>query len=161
MNKKTWKTLIISLITVLVCGSGISYAYTSFTQKGSVAAMPDASTGQGKPVPFETIAPLQFKDKANLPEKVKQWYDTHRQTEFKGVMQDGSESYVLISRGQSPNLGYRVEPVNVTETDKEVIVTVKYINPEPDKMYAQAITYPSVIVKVSDVQKPIHINIVK
>jgi hypothetical protein len=51
--------------------------------------------------------------------------------------------------GEKTTGGYAIGIQNVVETDKNIIVTVKEINPEPGSMVTQAFTAPFCVVKIN------------
>ncbi|MFB9076420.1 protease complex subunit PrcB family protein [Flavobacterium procerum] len=60
-----------------------------------------------------------------------------------------SANYVILNMGEKNTSGYSIEVVNVEETDKNIIITVKENNPSPDAMTMQMISYPYTVVKIN------------
>lgn len=58
-------------------------------------------------------------------------------------------NFVILNMGEKPTGGYAITVENVIETDKEIIIKVKELLPEPGAMLMQSITYPYTIVKVN------------
>lgn len=53
----------------------------------------------------------------------------------------------VIARGESPNPGYGVKIAGTEWSWEQLIVDVKWTDPDPDKMYTQVISYPYVVVR--------------
>lgn len=58
-------------------------------------------------------------------------------------------NFVVLNMGEKPTGGYRITVDNVTETEKEIVITVKEITPEPGAMLIQQISYPYTVVKIN------------
>lgn len=58
-------------------------------------------------------------------------------------------NFVILNMGEKPTGGYSIGVENVEETEKNIIITVKESNPEPDAMVTQNITYPFCVVKIN------------
>ncbi|KDN54750.1 protease complex subunit PrcB family protein [Flavobacterium seoulense] len=58
-------------------------------------------------------------------------------------------NFVILNMGQKPTSGYAITVDNVEETDKQIIVKVKELLPDPNAMLMQMITYPYTVVKVN------------
>jgi len=58
-------------------------------------------------------------------------------------------NFVILNMGQKPTGGYGITVDSVEETDKEIIVKVKELKPEPEAMLMQVITYPYTVVKIN------------
>lgn len=58
-------------------------------------------------------------------------------------------NFVILNMGQKPTGGYGITVDSVEETDKEIIVKIKELNPEPGAMLMQVITYPYTVVKIN------------
>ena len=59
-----------------------------------------------------------------------------------------NSNYVILNMGEKNTGGYSVKVEKVEETDKNIIITVKEVNPAADAMTMQVITYPYTVVKV-------------
>lgn len=116
-----------------------------------------------KELPYESVysSELGLDHNKTVPANINEWYDGKRLTEFQGVTPFDGASYVAVSRGECSNPGYNVKLIGVYETDHEIIVKVKYINPDPDKTYIQMITHPSILFKVNKDGKPFRFVIEK
>lgn len=58
-------------------------------------------------------------------------------------------NFVILNMGEKPTGGYAIAVDNVVETDKEIVIKVKELLPEPGAMLIQSITYPYTVVKIN------------
>ncbi len=63
-------------------------------------------------------------------------------------------NFIVLNMGEKPTGGYTITVDSVIETDKNIVIKVKELNPEPGAMLTQNITYPYTIVKINS-KKPI------
>jgi hypothetical protein len=66
----------------------------------------------------------------------------------------GDEVYVVVTRGEKMSGGYsvfidRIEKITDRKGTSELIVYAKYVDPKPDEMVTQCITYPFIVVKTN------------
>lgn len=59
-----------------------------------------------------------------------------------------NSNYIILNMGEKNTGGYTIAVEKVEETDKNIIITTKDINPAPDSMNMQVITYPYTVVKI-------------
>jgi hypothetical protein len=59
-----------------------------------------------------------------------------------------NSNYVILNMGEKNTGGYSIKVEKVEETDKNIIITVKEVNPAADAMTMQVIAYPYTVVKV-------------
>jgi hypothetical protein len=82
-----------------------------------------------------------------VPTEIKDWVETQRKAEFKGVKQADGKAYVLITRGEQAHGGYGIDVYHVAEQDGKLLIEAKYTEPDPDMVYAMVITYPFVLLE--------------
>ena len=58
-------------------------------------------------------------------------------------------NFVVLNMGEKPTGGYSITVDSMAETDKEIVIQVKEIKPEPGAMLIQQITYPYTVVKIN------------
>jgi hypothetical protein len=58
-------------------------------------------------------------------------------------------NFVILNMGEKPTGGYSITVDSVKETDKNIVIKVKEITPEPGAMLMQSITYPYTVVKIN------------
>lgn len=60
-----------------------------------------------------------------------------------------NSNFVILNMGEKTSSGYQIGVESVSETDKNIIITVKETIPDPNAMTLQVITYPYCIVKIN------------
>ena len=60
-----------------------------------------------------------------------------------------TSNFIVLNMGEKTTSGYKINVESVTETDKNIIITVKETVPEPNAVVSQVITYPFCIVKIN------------
>lgn len=58
-------------------------------------------------------------------------------------------NFIVLNMGEKTTGGYSIGIDNAVETDKNIIITVKEMNPEPGSMVTQAFTTPFCVVKIN------------
>ncbi|MFT9848721.1 protease complex subunit PrcB family protein [Aneurinibacillus sp. REN35] len=107
-----------------------------------------------KPLKFEVAYPSPGTAPAVSP-RIQGWFDDHKKQKFADSIWDTDSIYVGIAAGAKPNGGYSVQVVGVVERGNDVVVKVKYNEPEPGRMYTQVITYPATLIKIPITNKKI------
>lgn len=130
------KVISVLVIFVLIsCG-----AKKASTSKGLYEVLTTQSDGGGNIKFFEILTePNEVKMLENDPL-------------LSGKVKEGdtsSSNYVILNMGEKNTSGYSIEVVNVEETDKNVIITVKENGPAKDAMTMQMISYPYTVVKIN------------
>lgn len=59
-----------------------------------------------------------------------------------------NSNFIVLNMGEKATGGYSIGIENAIETDKNIIITVKESNPEPESMVTQAFTNPFCVVKI-------------
>ena len=74
-----------------------------------------------------------------------------------------SASMVLIARGAQPNPGYGMEVVgSIARVNSGVLqLPVKYLSPEPEKLYPQVTISPCVLLKVDNTELPSTLDVIE
>ena len=58
-------------------------------------------------------------------------------------------NFVILNMGQKPTSGYSITVDSVIETDENIVIKVREINPDPNAMVMQVISYPYTVVKIN------------
>lgn len=95
-----------------------------------------------KQVVYEIIA------EEKLPEALKAWYLEKYKLEGIHVEKHEGKQYVILSAGEKPTGGFRIDNVTLTPVDTIIKVTAELVVPGPDDMVTQALTYPSVLIEM-------------
>jgi len=86
----------------------------------------------------------------NLPGGLEEWYqDNYKKEGLHTTNLDGS-TYLLVSAGEKPTGGYVIEKLVLTGTDQVINVRASLRVPGKDEMVTQALTYPSILVKIQE-----------
>lgn len=60
-----------------------------------------------------------------------------------------NSNFIVLNMGEKPSSGYQIGIESVTETDKNIIVTIKETAPKTDNMNSQSFTKPFCVVKIN------------
>ncbi|MCX7922095.1 MAG: stalk domain-containing protein [Clostridia bacterium] len=97
-----------------------------------------------QPVSFKDITSEDIKNNAKLYD----WYQRNHKSEGIHFTTDDKTVYVLVSGGEKPTGGYKIEVDSVTMVEPgSAYVSAYLIKPAPDMMVTQAITYPHALIK--------------
>ena len=58
-------------------------------------------------------------------------------------------NFVILNMGEKPTGGYAIKVESVIETERNILIKVKEILPEPGAMLIQSINYPYCVVKIN------------
>jgi len=103
----------------------------------------------GDSVPYKVLSGGYTAGFANVPPEVAEWAEANLGQPFTGSKTSGAWSYIMISAGEKPTAGYKVEIVNIMD-DGRGKLTVRYrvSGPQPGQMAAQVITCPHVLARI-------------
>jgi len=82
------------------------------------------------------------KHKKTLPAEIKEWIDYSRHIWLAQEREHDDKLYLLVTFGERPTEGYRVEITGVVEEADRLNVYVKFTEPGDDDPVAQVLTYP-------------------
>ena len=60
-----------------------------------------------------------------------------------------TSNFIVLNMGEKVTGGYQIGVESAVETDKNIILTIKEMVPEPNAMVSQVITYPYCIVRIN------------
>jgi hypothetical protein len=60
-----------------------------------------------------------------------------------------TSNFIVLNMGEKATGGYQIGVESAVETDKNIILTIKEMVPEPNAMVSQVITYPYCIVRIN------------
>ncbi len=95
------------------------------------------------------------KEAAALPAEIEEWVEYSRGIWLAQTREYEGSLYLLVTYGEQPTGGYRVEITDVVEEDDQLTVYVEYTEPGEDNIVTQAITYPYDLVKVEPTDLPV------
>ncbi|SCY99977.1 Gmad2 immunoglobulin-like domain-containing protein [Alkaliphilus peptidifermentans] len=91
---------------------------------------------------------LVILDEDAIPQEAQEWFDKFRNEIGAYVYQHPDGTLILINAGEKPTGGYGIKVVNYNEEDYPRTLTIDIVEPEEGTVVTQAITYPSIIVKI-------------
>lgn len=113
--------------------------------------------GKTKTISISSSTEVQFQteDINTLDETLQQWVERSLSVELGQSMNHNGKTYILVTRGMKPTGGYSVDVESITRDGDEIVVTVKYTDPDPDSMVTQAITHPYTLISMEETGQPI------
>ena len=87
-----------------------------------------------------------------LPVEIKEWLDSFENKEGAYVYQHPDETFIKISAGEKPTGGYSLNYREFTEKEYPVEIVVELTEPKEGELVTEALTYPSLILKVDSEQ---------
>ncbi|HEU4962994.1 MAG TPA: protease complex subunit PrcB family protein [Bacilli bacterium] len=95
--------------------------------------------------------------KENLPEAVANKLEANKTVAGMHAMIVDDARYLIITAGAVPTTGYAINVKGLEQTDAGIFVQTELQKPEEGKMQGQVITYPTVVLKVTDVKAPVYL----
>lgn len=106
---------------------------------------------------MEKIKDLEFtviaEDK--LPEELLAMIEEKKVSSFKMTFQDQGFLYICVGYGEQETAGYSIAVNDLYETGNAVYIDTNLIGPNPDEKGKNAPTYPYVVVKTENIEKPV------
>ncbi len=107
--------------------------------------------------PMEKIKDLEFtviaEDK--LPEELLTMIEEKKETAFKMTFQDQGFLYICVGYGQQETAGYSISVNALYETSNAIYIDTNLMGPGPEEKGKNALTYPYIVVKTENVEKPV------
>lgn len=100
-------------------------------------------------------------EKNEAPEEVQEWIEKNKYEENHTIVKTNQRTYVIITRGEKRTGGYGIDISSVEEKDNVIYILVKYMDPDPEDIVIQTVTYPYIIVELEETEKEIRIIINK
>lgn len=106
---------------------------------------------------MEKIKDLEFtviaEDK--LPEELLAMIEEKKVSSFKMTFQDQGFLYICVGYGEQETAGYSIAVNDLYETGNAIYIDTNLIGPNPDEKGKNAPTYPYVVVKTENIEKPV------
>lgn len=106
--------------------------------------------------PAEPGKPVKTEDpQGRLPPEIEAWVENSldmflgQSFEYKGKL------YLLVTYGEKPTGGYKVEITDISELDNKLVVTAFFTEPGEDEMVTEALTYPYDMAVIEDPGFPV------
>lgn len=93
-------------------------------------------------------------DYQDLPEQIKSWVDNSRKQEIAQTKNFAGYTYILVTYGEKPTGGYRVEIQELQKRKDSIEIFVEFQAPAADQMVTQAFTYPYDLVRIKATDIP-------
>ena len=107
--------------------------------------------------PMEKIKDLEFtviaEDK--LPEELLTMIEEKKESTFKMTFQDQGFLYICVGYGQQETAGYSISVNALYETANAIYIDTNLMGPGPEEKGKNALTYPYIVVKTENVEKPV------
>lgn len=104
-------------------------------------------------------------DKTEVPQNITENLSKYWTQERALAWKVDNDIYVVVTRGEKKTSGYKVTIDKIKKVKKddkfELVVYVKYKDPEPGQVLAPVITYPTAVVKTELHELPINIKLEK
>ncbi len=101
----------------------------------------------------------QVVDDLLAPKEVQDWIHQNKYYAAHIILHTDGKIYTVLTRGEKKTGGYGIEVIDVEEQDEVIFVKAKYLNPAPDQMVIQVISYPVVIIELQKTEKEIIIDV--
>lgn len=115
---------------------------------------PTASNrGDSKLVEVEKADPM------NVSEEAQKELEERRNEEGSYVFTDNDKNYLAVFAGERNTGGYDIEIIEVVLVDSELMVSVEMMEPRPDMVTTQALTYPMDLVELINIENIGDLNV--
>ncbi|MBN2909884.1 protease complex subunit PrcB family protein [Polycladomyces sp. WAk] len=91
---------------------------------------------------FRGFRLITHREESRLSPRVLQWLSQHKKKKGTHLYNYGNRRYLLITLGEKPNAGYRLQLVKVETGQGYTRIVVKVLSPEPEFVYPQIVTIP-------------------
>lgn len=110
-----------------------------------------------KQAPMEKIKDLEFSVIADdkLPEELLAMIEEKKTSPFKMTFQDQGFLYICVGYGEQETAGYSISVNELYETGNAVYIDTNLIGPSPEEKGKNTVTYPYVVIKTENVEKPV------
>lgn len=82
--------------------------------------------------------------------ELNKWYLENYQAKGKYKINSQGRTYILISAGQRSTGGYKMEIVDIKANESFITIVTKVTEPQPDQVTTMVITYPHVLIAISE-----------
>lgn len=110
-----------------------------------------------KPLETEKIRELEFATltEEEIPQELKEQIEKEKAYTFHMSYEDAGVLYIAEGYGAQPKTGYRVEVVQVDETENAIRFHTHLLGPEKGRETEEVETYPYVVIMVKDIGKTV------
>lgn len=106
---------------------------------------------------MEKIKDLEFSVIAEdkLPDELLAVIEEKKTSSFKVTFQDQGYLYICVGYGEQETAGYSISVNELYETGNAVYIDTNLIGPNPEEKGKSTVTYPYIVVKTENVEKPV------
>lgn len=133
------KKIIVSLLTLFLVACGASTPIKS-DRKALYEVLTQQSDGGGN---------IHFFEILTEPNEIRMLQNDKNLRNKISPIDVQKSNFVILNMGEKNTGGYSITIESVVETDKNIIISVKEKEPEPDSMVSQSLTYPFCVVKIN------------
>lgn len=110
-----------------------------------------------EPLQTEKIQELEFVTltEEELPKELKEQIENEKAHTFRMSYEDADVLYIAEGYGAQPKTGYRVEVVQVYETENAISFHTHLLGPEKGVEMEEIETYPYVVIAMKDIGKAV------
>lgn len=90
-----------------------------------------------------------------MPEEIQKILSESQEENFRKTYSDRDYMYLIIGYGAQPTSGYSIEVQEVYESSNAVYITTMLKGPSRTEKVFETVTYPSVVVKIANTEKPV------
>lgn len=94
----------------------------------------------------------------NIPDKILKWIEKNKEYEQALLVNDEEKYFAVVARGLQRTGGYAVNikamNLHIAQGESTLEIDVEYIDPKPNELVTQAITYPCAVAEVILEDKP-------
>ncbi|EIA07984.1 protease complex subunit PrcB family protein [Flavobacterium frigoris] len=133
------KKIIVSLLTLFLVACGASTPIKS-DRKALYEVLTQQSDGGGN---------IHFFEILTEPNEIRMLQNDKNLRNKISPIDVQKSNFVILNMGEKNTGGYSITIESVVETDKNIIISVKEKEPEPDSIVSQSLTYPFCVVKIN------------
>ena len=107
--------------------------------------------------PLEKIRDLEYTVIAedNIPQELLAKIEERKEDTFKLTFEDQGFLYICVGYGTQQTGGYSIAVNDLYETANAIYIDTNLIGPSPEEKSKQVASYPSVVVKMEFLEKPV------
>ena len=90
-----------------------------------------------------------------MPEEIEKILSESQEENYRKTYSDRDYLYLIIGYGAQPTSGYSIEVQEVYESSNAIYITTMLKGPSRIEKVFETVTYPSVVVKIPDTEKPV------
>ena len=132
------KKIVLLLLTLILVSCGASKTKTS--EKPLFEVLTQQSFGG---------AGIHFFEILSEPNEIKMLQNDENLKNKISPTDIQTSNFIILNMGEKPSGGYKIGIESAVETDKNIIITVKEITPEPSEIVSQVLTNPFCVVKIN------------